>query len=185
MSIRQDLVQYYRWLRQYGNNDSHSGNASARDGDVIWVTPSGASADMLEGKDLVPCRLDGTQANGASLDAALHIEIYKRNPTTHAVLHSHGAYSVAMTLGGKDFEPADFEGRLYFPSVPVITIASEDYLEQSPRLVAETLSEHRIMIIRGHGVYACAESLDLAYKWTCSLELSAKTAYLAKQAGTL
>ena len=28
-----------------------------------------------------------------------------------------------------------------------------------------------------------AETLDLAYKWTCSFELSAKTAFLARQAG--
>jgi len=39
--------------------------------------------------------------------------------------------------------------------------------------------------VRGHGVYARAESINLAYKWSCSFELSAKTYYLAKQAGTL
>ena len=27
MQLKQELVQYYRWLRQYGINDSHSGNA--------------------------------------------------------------------------------------------------------------------------------------------------------------
>jgi L-fuculose-phosphate aldolase len=50
--------------------------------------------------------------------------------------------------------------------------------------VAAALSEHPIMVVRGHGVYACAQDLDLAYKWTCSLEHSAKTAYLARQAST-
>ena len=39
MALRDDLVQYYRWLREYGYNDSHSGNASVREGDHIWVTP--------------------------------------------------------------------------------------------------------------------------------------------------
>jgi L-fuculose-phosphate aldolase len=32
-------------------------------------------------------------------------------------------------------------------------------------------------------VYAAAATLNLAYKWSCSLELSAKTAYLARTAG--
>ena len=30
-----------------------------------------------------------------------------------------------------------------------------------------------------------ADSLNLAYKWTCSLELSAKTAFIAQQAGKI
>jgi L-fuculose-phosphate aldolase len=41
------------------------------------------------------------------------------------------------------------------------------------------------VIVRGHGVYAAGETLERAYKWTCSLELSAKTAVIARQAGTL
>jgi len=39
-------------------------------------------------------------------------------------------------------------------------------------------------VVCGHGVYAAGESLNLAYKWSCSLELSAKTAFIALQAGT-
>ena len=42
MDCKEDLVRHYRWLRQYGNNDSHSGNASTRVGDTLWVTPTGA-----------------------------------------------------------------------------------------------------------------------------------------------
>jgi L-fuculose-phosphate aldolase len=38
-------------------------------------------------------------------------------------------------------------------------------------------------VVRGHGVYAAAATLDLAYKWTCSLESSARIAWLARVAG--
>ena len=34
-------------------------------------------------------------------------------PRAGAVLHSHGAYSVALTMDGEDFVPADFEGQYY------------------------------------------------------------------------
>jgi L-fuculose-phosphate aldolase len=178
-----DLVRHYRWLRQYGLNDSHSGNASLRAGEGLWVTPSGCCADLLEAGDLLYC--DGAgQCNGrASLDAPLHRRVYQRNPKAQAVLHSHGAYSVALTLGGEDFIPLDFEGQLYFPRVPVIDIPYENYVAEAPARVAEMLADHPIAIVRGHGVYACAETLNLAYKWTCSLELSAKTAFIARQAG--
>jgi len=185
MDLREDLVRHYRWLRQYGNNDSHSGNASVRDGDTVWVTPTGACADTLEAEALIPCPLAGDCPAGASLDAPLHLAVYRRNPAARAVLHSHGAYSVALTMGNGDFVPPDFEGQYYFTCVPVLDIAYEDYLSESPQRVAQTLADNRIVVVRGHGVYAAGETVDQAYKWTNSLELSAKTAFIAAQAGTL
>ena len=47
--------------------------------------------------------------------------------------------------------------------------------------VAQGLAGHKVVIVRGHGVYACAETINLAYKWSCSVELSAKTAWLTAQ----
>lgn len=185
MNLRDELVRYYHWLRRYGYNNSHSGNASVRDGDRIWITPTGACADTLAAAELIACNIDSAVAPGASLDTPLHIEVYRRNLRARAVLHSHGPYSVALTLNGEDFVPIDFEGHLYFPNVPVITIPYDDYPRDSPERVAGALAENPIAIVRGHGVYACGASLNLAYKWTCSLEQSAKTAFIARQAGTL
>lgn len=185
MDLREDLVRHYRWLRQYGLNDSHSGNASVREGDTIWVTPSGCCADTLTAADLVPCGLDGRRGDGASLDAPLHILVYRRNPAARAVLHSHGPHTVALTLNGEDFIPADFEGAYYFPRVPVIDAPYAAYLQRSPELISAALARHPVAVYRGHGVYAWGETPNKAYKWTCSLELSAKTAFIALQAGTL
>lgn len=179
------LVNCYRWLRQYGINDSHSGNASVRLEQTVWITPTGACADTLTETDLIACPLDAPPSAGASLDAALHLAVYRHNPTTQAVLHSHGSYTLAMTMGGDDFIPIDFEGNLYFPRVPVISLDYAKYVAESPLLVAKTLMNYPITIVRGHGVYAHAQNLNLAYKWTCSLEQSAKTAYLAKQLRTV
>jgi len=185
MNLKDDLVRHYRWLRQYGLNDSHSGNASVRDGDTVWVTPTSCRTDTLTGEELIACDMSGRIGEGASLDAPLHLAVYRANPKARVVLHSHGPHSVALTMNGQDFQPPDFEGQFYFPRVPVITIPYAQYLMQSPQRVAEILAEHRIAVVRGHGVYACAESLSLAYKWTCSLELSAQTAFIAQQAGIL
>lgn len=185
MDIKQDLVRHYHWLRQYGYNDSHSGNASCRDGEKFWVTPSGCCADTLQADQLIQCKLNGDLGQSASLDAALHARVYKNNPASAALLHSHGAYSVAMTMNGEDFIPEDFEGQYYFDRIPVITIDYDKYLEQSAEAVSHALSDHKVVVVRGHGVYATAETINQAYKWTCSFELSAKTCFLAKQAGTI
>lgn len=182
---RDELVRYYRWLRRYGYNDSHSGNASIRIGDTFFVTPTGASADALTREQLVRCPIEGDPPAGASLDAPLHREVYRAQPQARAVLHSHGAYSVGLSFGGKDFQPADFEGRHYFDTVPVLAIEYDRYLEEAPAKVAEALSQSSIAMVRGHGVYAWGATLDQAYKWTGSLELSAKTYVIARQAASI
>ncbi|MDQ1363902.1 MAG: L-fuculose-phosphate aldolase [Pseudomonadota bacterium] len=185
MNIKDDLIRHYHWLRKYGYNDSHSGNASVRDGSTLWVTPTGCCADILTSENLIACSLHQPPAAGASIDAPLHLAVMKKSPAVNAVLHSHGAYSVAMTMHGEDFFPADFEGQLYFRKIPVITIPYERYTLDATELVSDMLQHYPVTVVRGHGVYAAAESINLAYKWTCSFELSAKTCFLAKQAGTL
>ncbi|ATX81518.1 L-fuculose-phosphate aldolase [Mariprofundus ferrinatatus] len=185
MDQRVELVKYYHWLRQYGYNDSHSGNISGRDGGMFWVTPTGACADTLQEHHLISCSLDGALPEGASGDANLHRDIYRQNPKAQAIIHSHCPHAVALTLNGEDFVPPDFEGQLYFPRVPVITVPYATYFQEAAAKVAATLRDHPICIVRGHGVYAWGETLNLAYKWSCSLELSAKTAFIARQAGTI
>ena len=185
MDLLQDLIRHYRWLRQYGYNDSHSGNASVRDRDQFWVTPTGACADLLEAGQLIKCPVNGEPGEGASLDADLHAQVYRKNTRANALLHSHGAYSVAMTMQGEDFIPADFEGQYYFNRIPVINIPYDKYLDLAAQAVSDALAEHKVAVVRGHGVYAAAETINLAYKWTCSFELSAKTCFIAMQAGTL
>lgn len=181
MDLPSQLVQYYRWLRQYGLNDAHSGNISARTQDTVWITPTGACADTLQPTDLIVCQIGQPPLKGTSLDAPLHLAVYASNPKTNAVIHSHGPYTVAVTLNGQPFKPVDFEGQLYFPIVPVIHIDYAHYVQVAPMQVSEQLTHYPIAVVKGHGVYAQAKSLNLAYKWTCALELSAKTFYLAQQ----
>ncbi|MBE9532563.1 MAG: class II aldolase/adducin family protein, partial [Proteobacteria bacterium] len=134
--LKQELVEHYRWLRQNGNNDSHSGNASFRFHDEIWITPTGCCADTLMPEDLVCCHINGDKEEGASLDANLHIQVYQQNIDAKSVIHSHGPHAIALTLNGDDFVPVDFEGQYYFPHVPVISIPYEQYIEQAPEAVA-------------------------------------------------
>lgn len=184
MNTKQELIQYYKWLRQYGLNDSHSGNASIRENDYFWVTPTGACADTLIESELIKCKTSEPPAEGASLDAALHAAVYRKNPAVNAVLHSHGAYTVAMTMKGENFVPFDFEGQFYFGQIPVIDLDYNRVLTDAAEQVAEHLLASKAVVVCGHGAYAAAENLNLGYKWSCSLELSAKTAFLALQAGT-
>jgi molybdopterin-guanine dinucleotide biosynthesis protein MobB len=183
--LREELPRYYRLLHIHGCNDSHSGNASVRDGDGLWITPAGACADTLTPQGLVFCPPEGECPEGASSDAQLHRLVYRHQPAARAVLHSHGPYSVAMSFAGQDYRPADFEAQHYFESVPVLNVAYENYAAEAPQMVAEALAEHPVCMVRGHGVYAWGDSIGQAYKWTTTLELSAKTFVIARQAASV
>lgn len=181
MDLRVELVQYYRWLRQYGLNDSHSGNASIRIGETVWITPTGACADTVEVNDLIACKMGKKPAAEASADASLHLAVYASNPTANAILHAHNPYTVALTFNCYEFVPLDFEGYYYALTVPVVTIDYPQVMAESPMPVAAILAHQPLAIVKGHGVYAQATTLNLAYKWVCSLELSAKTRFLVQQ----
>lgn len=175
---REDLIRVYRWLRHYGLNDSHSGNVSVRGAATVWITPSGCCADTLTAGDLVASTPDESPPPGASLDAPLHLAVYRQMPETGCVIHSHGPYVIAMTLTGDDFVPPDFEGQYYFRQVPVLDIPFDRYIADSPERVALALVDTAVVVVRGHGIYARGATLDEAYKWTCSLEASARIAWL-------
>lgn len=183
---REELAHYYRALREIGLNDSHSGNASVRDGSEVWITPSGAPAERLEPEQLVRCRLPDQVGELASLDAGLHLAVYRRNDSAGAVLHAHSPHVIALTLDGREFRPVDAEGRLYFGSVPVVSLPVDDYWTrhrtEAPDRIARVLETHPACVLKGHGVYARGRTLDEAYKWLCSLEHSACIAWLARQA---
>lgn len=50
-----------------------------------------------------------------------------------------------------------------------------------PKRFSECLKSNRVAIVRTHDVYIAEDSMELSYKWACSLEQSAKIQWLAKQ----
>lgn len=177
---RAALVRYYHLLRQHGLNDSHSGNGSVRTGERVWLTPTGACGDTMTAADLIASPVAGPIPAGASLDAALHLAVYRAAPDSGAVLHSHGPHAIACSLAGSEFTPIDFEGRHLFPRVPIVDLPGGDHVREAPERIAAALSQQPFAILRGHGVYARGADLDEAYRWNSQIEASARIAWLAR-----
>jgi len=183
--VRDVLVRYSQWLRRRGFNDAETGNASVRLGERFWITPSGAGADELRREDLVACTVEGDIPEDASVDAPIHQAVYRAQPEAAAVLHSHGPYSVAVSFGGRDFAPSDFEGSRLLGSVPVLAVDPEQHLEKGAAVIAGALADYPVCAVAGHGVYARGRDLKEAYRWTSTLELSARIYVIAREAAAL
>ena len=182
---RAPLLHYLQRLRAAGYDDAATGNASVRQGERFWITPSGAVRDAIVPADLVACTLDEPLPEGASLDTSVHREVYRQQPKIGAVLHSHGPHSVAVSFAGRDFEPLDFEGARLLGNVPVLRVEPSAHQEQAPAKVAEALASYPVCIIAGHGVYARGASMRDAYRWTMTLERSARIFVIARAATAL
>jgi molybdopterin-guanine dinucleotide biosynthesis protein B len=182
---RDNLLAGLTRLRAAGYNDAQIGNASVRDGARFWITPSAAFGDAAGRDDLIACEVDGACADAVSLDAPVHREVYRQLSDVGAVLHTHGPHSVAVSFAGRDFEPPDFEGARLVGSVPVLKVAPEEHQEQAPAKVAEALTSHPVCIVAGHGVYARGATIRDAYRWTTTLELSARIFVIAREATAL
>jgi len=182
-SPEETLVVYYRLLRTHGLNDAHSGNVSLSDGARIWITPTGACADLLEPDEILSFALSEDPPPGASLDAPLHQGVYRRNAKARAVFHAHGVYALALSLVTEAIRPIDFEGGYYFGEVPILDVPYADYVRLAPGRVAETLRDHPLCLVRGHGMYAWGRTPDQAYKWLSSFESSARLAALVRLLG--
>jgi len=181
MNSEQELVFYYQLLRQHGLNDSHSGNGSIRLQNGFCITKTGACADTIKTGELVRCTSNNSPTNGASLDALIHQAIYQANNKYEAVLHAHNPYTIAMSLSCSIFQPVDFEGKLYFGDLRIIECDEKNYHDVMPKAISDCLQTQPVAIVKSHGVYAAAENLDLAYKWLCSLEQSAKIKLLSER----
>ena len=182
---RVELIDYFRRMRTIGVNDARTGGASVRVGARFWITPA-AAGGALGLKDLIACSLDGdTLPDDVSLDAVVHREIYRRQAEARAVLHAHGPHAVAVSFGGRDFQPADLQGARRLGSVPVLTIDSGEQDEKAAASIAEALTTFTLCLVAGDGSYAWGADLEAASMQTDVLELSAETYVLARQAAAL
>ncbi|HNR93988.1 MAG TPA: class II aldolase/adducin family protein, partial [Kiritimatiellia bacterium] len=103
------LANYGRRLAQQGLCAGAGGNISYRDGNVIWVKPSGFSMEDLKVSLFAGLNLaTGKQLRGdyrASSEAPMHLEIYRRCPAVNAIFHTHPPWLCGVISSNAEFKP--------------------------------------------------------------------------------
>src|SRR5918993_4263847 len=76
-----------------------TGNISVREGDRVWITPTGKSLKGLRPERLACVGLDGggLNENRPSKEFPFHLAVYARRADVRAVVHLHALYSVALS----------------------------------------------------------------------------------------
>jgi L-fuculose-phosphate aldolase len=159
---------------------SHSGNLSIRLGDRLIITRRGSMLNCLQEHDLVETGINKNNRSTplASTDLAIHRAIY-RNTQALAIVHAHPPHAVALSLHETEIVPR-IEANSVIDAVPVVSWGTEKKPENAEDIIAQTLKEHRIILVNGHGSFAIGQLLEEAYKFTTALEQSSQVLCLLK-----
>ncbi|MCZ4553506.1 class II aldolase/adducin family protein [Gordonia rubripertincta] len=140
------------------------GNLSARDGDRVYTTPSGADLAELTADQVVVTDLDGNVLEDTEYrptsELLLHLEIY-RSTNARAVVHAHPIASIAAANLVDELPAVHYTAALLGGAVRVAP--HEIFGTQAlTGAVAGALTERTAALMRNHGSVAYGESLGIA-----------------------
>lgn len=154
--LREELVETLRRMLAGGLVRGTEGNASARAGDLIAVSPTALPYDTLHAEDVSLVTADGTLVEGRepSVELPMHLAVLAVRPDVGAVVHTHSPCATAKQ------------------SVPVAEGASGT-AELGAAVVAAA-ADGDAVVIRGHGPVCFGKDLAEALGRAFALEEAAR-----------
>ncbi|MDR2391655.1 MAG: class II aldolase/adducin family protein [Planctomycetota bacterium] len=184
---REEVASFMRRLYRTGLTSCSGGNISRRlpDG-LVLITPSALDKGELAGRQVVAMTLSGENLSRPlrpTMEAEMHLAIYRSRPDVMAVMHAHPAFATAFACAGAEIradltpETAMTLGVLaWAPNHPA---GSRELAEG----VAGALAGADVAIMRGHGVIAVGPSLLKAFDRIEVAELAAKMTWILRTLG--
>lgn len=178
--VRRDIVIAARSLFNRNLTHGSTGNISVRDGERIYVTPTGSSLGTVEADELSVIDVTGAHVDGArpSKEAFLHAAVLRARPGDTAVVHTHSTHSAAVScLAGLDPENAIPPLTAYFAMrigrLPLLPYHApgDDTLGPLAESIAHT---SRALLLSNHGPVVAGTTLAAAMDALEELEETAK-----------
>lgn len=180
IKLREELVAYGNKLVSEGLVQGTWGNLSARlDENTILVTPSGIDYANLKPAAMVRVDVNSLEYDPDQLkptsERGLHADIYRAKPEINAIIHTHSTYCSVYAACEKDLElsgePAEVFGKIVH--LAEYGFAGSDKLAEN---TARAVGEGKGAIMSHHGMIACGEDMEMAFRNACLLERGAKAA---------
>ncbi len=164
-ALRTKLVWVMAQLTERGMNRGTSGNASARLGEGMLITPSGVPAPELAPDLIVRVEKSGAVASGAlrpSSEWQMHHEIYRDRLDAMAIVHCHSRYATTLACAGHAIPAVHYmvgvSGKSTIPLAPYALFGSPELA----RGVVETLGGGLACLMANHGLITLGRDLDRA-----------------------
>ena len=177
-SIRTELVRYGAKIVQARLVAGAGGNISARDGNIIWMKPSGLALDEMTPADL--CGMDlktGRQVKGKrkpTSEVNMHLAVYRVRPDVNAIFHTHSAWASGVITSGITLRPmfAEFVNDLgRTGTVPYVTPTTQRLADA----IGNKARTCDTIFMVNHGVLAVGANQKQAYFRVVVVEDAAKS----------
>jgi L-fuculose-phosphate aldolase len=183
---REQVASTARQLAERGLVAGTSGNVSARAGDRVAVSPTGAVLAALEPEQVTVVDLDGNVVGGElapTSEVDLHLGVYRRYETG-AVVHTHAPMATALACVLEDELPCVHYEMLALGG-PVRVAPYRTF--GTPELAAaavDALDGRTACLLANHGTIAHGADLAGALRATELLEWLCTVYWRAAQIGT-
>lgn len=140
------------------------GNISIKDGDLVYITPSGIPYNMLNEDDISVVKKDGTHISGLKPSSELptHLEIYKVRNDVNAIIHTHPIFATTISLVANFIPPLVEDAVMILgPKINVAEYALPGTLELALKVI-KALGDNHAVILKNHGLITVGEDIEEA-----------------------
>ena len=187
-NIREKLTEYGKKIVEKKLVAGSGGNISAREGNFVYLSPSGFFLDDIKKNEWVKVDIKTGEIYGGlkpTCEISTHLGIYKEREDVNVVFHTHPPLTVGLISSGMDFKPffPDFVAVLG-KEIPVI-----DYVppggEEMRKRVVEKIKNSNVVLIRNHGAICVGETFKEAFARAWMVEDTAKSLIASLISGKL
>lgn len=178
-----ELVEVGLSCVERGLAQASGGNLSIRSGDdEFYVTGKGTWLNKLEHKHFGIMNMAGEVKGGwtPSSEWKLHQAIYAKRPDARAIIHLHPQYSLLLTALGKKIRFITQDHAFYVGSygqTKYYTNGSDELAETAAAELAG--GRHNVVVLGNHGIAACGESVEQAFRIALNFEEAAMMTFRA------
>lgn len=190
MNYKEALLEAGKKMFHSGLTVETWGNISLRDPGtgLVYLTPSAMPYDSLTENDVVVMRPDGSIAEGKrkpTVEAGLHLGVYRVRPEINAVLHTHPVQSMVFSVLRRPIPPVTDEAAQIFGD----TVNVAEYaLPGTPELAANARTalgkNGMACLLANHGAVCLGKDIGSAFRACTVLEMTAEVYRMALTVGT-
>ena len=182
---REQVAAASRRLADEGLVLGTAGNLSARDGEQVAITPTGATLSELEPEQVTVVDLNGNVLDGQlepSSELGLHLGVYRRYQPA-AVVHTHAPMATALSCVLEELPCVHYQMLLLGGSVRVARYATFGTPELAESVI-EALEDRTAALMANHGAIASGADLEAAVEASLLLEWACTVYWRASMLGS-
>lgn len=116
-------------------------------------------------------------------ETMIHAAIYATRTDVNSVVHTHQSLATAFSVAGTPILPIYNQAAVFAPETPIFPSPRLIYTVQDGKEICQTLGDRMAMLLKGHGVIVCGDSLEYATVHAIYLERTAYMQFVASCVG--